>query len=301
MYNHNVFILKDPIYHEPESKTYNFSVEWNKWFRGAKIAPKAYEFKDRDIIIVNINDGDDPYKGYTINPRCKQIHIVHKINRKNLNLLKKATHIVYMNNIIAQIAFIAGVQTEYSTCPRYPLYEFFGSVVERKPFMHIGGWLYDDRIDGLVNALLEAHRSLPINISFDYNLLAGGLISRRDKITQIVNEVQSGISDNSRINIYPNNELPYIIGQFIARTAQYGFIHRNSITIEHARDLINSNDHSILNYDITESSMLSLYQSSGINVIASPVVDVYPLYNEVPAFTFKDFASLMHEIIQKIS
>lgn len=296
-----VFILKDPTYNESESRIHNFSLEWNKWFRYAKIAPKDYQFNQSDIIIVNLNDADDPYKGYSINPVCKQIHIVHKINQKNLNYLKRASHVIYINQIIAEIAIMAGAEVPHTICPRYPLYDFFGTTVTKQPYMHIGGWFRDDRIPGLLDALVDTDAKVPSHIGYYYDMVSGGLLTRRDKITEFVNKIKSD-------NILPNREHKYTgedhsiaMSRFIARTATYGFIYRPSKSTELIHALINDKDRSVLDLNVTESAMLSLYQSAGVHVIANDSVDVFPLYHPVDRFTFKDFADLMSSIIKKYS
>lgn len=297
----HVFILKDPMYNESESKTHNFSLEWNKWYGHAKIAPKDYQFNQTDIIIVNINDADDPYKGYSLNPSCKQIHIVHKINKKNIGILRRASYAIYINPIIAQIALLAGVDIPHTICPRYPLYEFFGTSVVAEPYMHIGGWFRADRTLDLLDALVEADKKVPSHIGFHYDMVSGGLISRRNNITEFVNKIKSDNVLPNRIHKYTGETHPIAMSRFIARTASYGFIHRTTPSFETISSLIQAKDLSVLEYDITESSMLSLYQSAGIEVIANDCVDVFPLFNQVELFTFKDFASLMSDIIKKYS
>lgn len=296
-----VFILKDPVYSESESKIHNFSLEWNKWYRYAKIAPKDYQFNDSDIIIVNLNDSDDPYKGYSINPLCKQIHIVHKINQKNLNYLKRASHVIYINKIIAQIALMAGVEVPHSICPRYPLYEFFGTSVTKQPYMHIGGWFRDDRIPGLIDALIDTDIKVPSHIAYYYDMVSGGLITRRDRISEFVNRIKTDNKLPNRDHKYTGEDHSLAMSRFIARAATYGFIHRPSKSTEIIRALIDDKDLSVLDLNVTESAMLALYQSAGVQVIANESVDVFPLYHKVEPFTFKDFAFLMSGIIKKYS
>ena len=51
----NIYALKDVVHSDPFSKTNNFIYEWIKWFPYIKLAPKEYQFKNTDIIIVNLS------------------------------------------------------------------------------------------------------------------------------------------------------------------------------------------------------------------------------------------------------
>lgn len=297
----NVFVLKDPLYNEISSKINNFTLEWIKWFRFAKIAPKTYKFTCNDIIIINLNDGIDPCKGYNIHPGCKRIFIVHKINLVNIKYLKTANYIIYINDVMRQIAEIGGIFKPYTVCPRYPLYNFFNTQFNKVDMVHIGGWFFEDRIEGLREAFNDLDNKLPNNIKFTYNYVWGGIDSRKQQLIRFIDKIKVDGMMNHRANIFPVIEHPYSINLFNTRISKYGFIYRNSPSIEKVFDLINDKDESILNYDISESSMLSMYQSSNTEIICNNTIECLPYFNPTSGFTFKNFSDLITTIIKKLS
>lgn len=297
----DVYILKDTLHSGNVSKINNFTLEWIKWYRFAKIAPKAYKFGPNDIVIINLNSSISPTDGYEIHPRCKRICIVHKMNRANLEQLKNADYIIYMNDVMKQIAEIGGVTKRHSVCPRYPLYDFFGTEFNKDDIMHIGGWFFDDRIDGLKEHLIEVDTRLPKSIQFQYHYLWGAVESRKEKIYTFLNQFKDEGLFNERPNMFPLTELSYLIGLFNTRVSKYGFIHRNSPSIEKVFDLINDKDESLLDYDISESSMLAMYQSSNTEVICNDNIDCLPYFKPTEYFTFKMFAGIIDNAVKKVS
>lgn len=297
----NVFILKDPLYNETTSKINNFTLEWIKWYRFAKIAPKQYKFTRSDIVIVNLNDGSDPYKGYDIHPECKRILIVHKINSTNIHHLTDATHIVYINDVMRQVAEIGGINKPHTVCPRYPLYDFFGTEFNKLDTVHIGGWFFEDRVEGLREALIELDNNLHKDMRFIYSYVWGGVETRKNQIIDFLNELKSDGLLIKRPNLFTVTEEPYVLNLFNTRISRYGFIHRNSPSIEEVFDLISDKDTRILDYSISESSMLSMYQSSNVEVICNDTIECLPYFKPTSHFTFKDFSSLIDTITKNIS
>lgn len=294
----NVVVLKDPLYNETSSKINNFTIEWIKWYRFAKIAPKKYTITSSDIVIINLNDAIDPYKGYDINPECKRIFIVHKINSNNIHHLKSATHIIYINDVMRQVAEIGGIIKPYTICPRYPLYDFFGTEFNKLDTVHIGGWFFDDRVDGLREALGELDKKLHNDIQFTYNYVWGGIESRKQQLMDFINGLKDDGMMKDRHNVLPTTETAYIINLFNTRISKYGFIYRNSPSVEEVFDLINDKNESILDYSISESSMLAMYQSSNTEVICNNTIECLPYFKQTADFTFKDFSKIISEIIK---
>lgn len=297
----NVYIIKDPVYNESTSRIHNFTLEWIKWYRFAKIAPREHKIESSDIVIVNLYDGVDPCAGYDIHPTAKRIYIVHKINRDNVKHLEDANFIIYINDVMQQIAELAGIRKPCIACPRYPLYEFFGTEFLKEDFVHIGGWFFDDRIEGLTDALLNMNSKLPKDIQYHYYYVWGGVESRKKKIHDQFETLRKIPVLNNRVHTFVESELSYNISLFTTRIAKYGFIHRNAPTIEEVFDLINSKDQSILNYSISESSMLSMYQSSNVDVITTDNIECIPLYRDTNHFTFRDFAEIINNAVKKFS
>lgn len=297
----SVYILKDPVYDESASKINNFTLEWIKWYRFAKIAPKEHEIKSDDIIIINLNDGVDPCLGYRIHPSAKRVYVVHKINRNNLLHLENANFIIYINDVIRQIAEVGGIKKPYISCPRYPLYNFFGTKLIKEDFVHIGGWFFDDRVDGLSDALQKMHEELHRDIQFHYYFIWGSVESRKEKILDFLGDMKKKHFAENRTHSFPTIENPFNIGLYSTRIAKYGFIHRNTLSIEETFDLINDKNDSILDHDVSESSMLSMYQSSGCEVIANNTIDCLPFFQKTDFFTFKDFAKNISYAIKKLS
>ncbi len=297
----NVYILKDPVYNESTSRINNFTLEWIKWYRFAKIAPKEHKIEASDIVIINLYDGVDPCAGYDIHPNAKRIYIVHKINRENAKHLENAKFVIYINDVMRQIAEIAGIRKPHISCPRYPLYEFFGTEFIKEDFVHIGGWFFDERLDGLVDSLLDMNTKIPKTIQYHYYYIWGGVEARKAKIMETFDTLRKIPELNQRVHTFTDAELSYNISVFTTRIAKYGFIHRNTPSIEETFDLISSKDQSLLEHGISESSMLSMYQSSNVEVIANDNIECLPLYRDTDRFTFKDFSTIIQNTVKKLS
>lgn len=297
----NVFVLKDSLYNETTSKINNFTLEWIKWFRFAKIAPKKHKIGRNDIVIINLNDGTDPCKGYDIHSECKLIYIVHKINSINIKHLNTASYVIYINDVMRQIAEIGGINKPHTVCPRYPLYDFFGTQFNKVDMVHIGGWFFEDRVDGLREAFDDLDGNLSNDIQFTYNYVWGGVDNRKRQVMDFIGELKADGMMKHRPNVFPISELPYITNLFNTRISKYGFIHRNSLSVENVFDLINDKDESILDNNISESSMLAMYQSSNTEIVCNDTIECLPYFKPTCEFTFKNFSNLITEIVKKLS
>lgn len=293
-----IYVLKDPVYNQNTSKINNFTLEWFKWYPFAKLAPKDFQLNRDDILIINLHEGN-PYGQYTIPPGCKKIFIVHKLNNDNIKYLQDARYIIYMNDYQRQLAEIAGIKKPYISCPRHPLHDYNVSF-ESDPYVYIGGWYFDDKSDGLVDRIIDLHKQVPRHLEFIYFFVWGDLQSRKASIESTKQLIQNSPQLKDRINAFIDAQMDYNSMIFRARTCEYAYLWRNTITIEELKDSISSKDQSVLNNSIYESSMLAHFQSGNAKIIAEPKQCFIHAHEESERFTYKDFALLLKGIISKI-
>lgn len=293
-----IYVLKDPVYDEYTSKINNFTLEWLKWYPFAKIAPKKHPLTRNDILIINLYEGN-PYGQYTIPAGCKKIFIVHKLNLDNIKYLQDARYIIYMNDYQRQLAEIAGIKKPYISCPRHPLHNYTVKF-NTDAYAYIGGWYFEDKSDGLLDRIIQLHKTIPHDLEFVYFFVSGDLPSRKAAIDSMKKSILSCPELKDRVNAFIDNKLDYNSMIFRARTCEYAYLWRNTISIDELKDAIESKDSSILSNSIYESSMLSHFQSGNAKIIAEKKQCFIAAHEDVKEFTYKDFGGILKNIISHL-
>jgi len=297
----NTYILKDPIHDNDVSKITNFSKQWSKYYPHVKISLYALEFKDDDIIIVNLNKGN-PYGNHNIPEGCKKIFIVHSLDKDNIKFLYDADFIIYLNDIQRQVAQdISGIMTPSLTAPRHPMH-VFNTEVKQENTLFIGGWFFPERTEKLFDRIAQLNKKLPTDIDFTFYPAWGKSTKLKESIDNFYNIIQENIFKYSPRKLFTNNnELFYDSMIFKTRVAKHAFLWDDSPTIEEIKDLLSSNDEKILNYSISESSMLSILQASPKKLIVENRIKFLTHFEVKQVYTYQQFSGLVKEAISALS
>jgi hypothetical protein len=294
-----IVVLKDNVRSDPFSKINNFTYEWIKWSHFVKVAPLDYVFDNDDIIIINFNDSNDPYKNYSINPKCKKIGIVHQLNQVNFSKLNECIFIIYMNPIMQKIALSQGITKPHHICDRYPEYDFNNVSLNKIQQTFIGGWVDDTNMDSIISHIIKADELTPKSNSFHIGYCTGQSDTKKKLIIDAVNKAGAEKLVKSRF-IYVNDKtlsLPMLL--FHMRTSSHIYLQSGYPKTELIMDLITSNSNDILNHKIAESSMLSMAKSAK-SVISGDIdrINYNTLNNNIP-FTYHMFSNIISDILKK--
>ena len=295
----DILVLKDNVRSDPFSKINNFTYEWIKWSHFIKMAPLDYIFNNDDIIIVNFNDSDDPYKNYSINKKCRKIGIVHQINLVNLSLLNDCVYLIYMNPLMQQIALNHGITRPHTVFNKYPEYDFNNVELNRSNQTFIGGWLDTPDINSIKAQLVNAYELSPQN----NNLVIGFCYGRSDIKKKLIRQSIDDLIHDKYISgnrmILNDTVLTLSMLLFHMRTSTHAYLYSTYPSMELITDLLHSKSNDILNYKVSESSMLSLAKSAKLNILCDTNLVNYNSLDDTNIFTYKMFSNDIAHILKK--
>ena len=288
----NIYALKDVVHSDPFSKTNNFIYEWIKWFPYIKLAPKEYQFKNTDIIIVNLDDALNPFVGYEINKKCKKIYIVHRINKPNLTYLSDAFFIIYMNPVIAQICEVNNVKAPSHIAKRFPLLNVPNTEVNTFDTAYFVGKYEDMYKTELSDYIMRMHSELPKSTSFYFGFIWENTDSNLKSLADVLLNISKKVN-NTRQLTFVQNQDELIIAQFKMRTSKYGCIYS-------VQPDIKGFDYKtpIENIDIDESSMMAMLQSYNLKICCDNKINFVSYANDVTNYTYKEFSLEIAEILK---
>ena len=297
----SVYILRDSTYSSVCSRSDNFSTQWLKWYRFAKFAPSTMtKFSSDDIVIINLDDSDDPYGGRRM-PECKKIFIVQKIHRSNIDYLKSADYVIYINDIQRRIAEdMYGINVPSFTCPRHPMPTFNTKVI-KKNRLQVSGWMHPNKMSNLYGKLLELNRSMSRDYDFIIQMV-GTEVSKYQKVWDSFNEwlVSTELNGTRRVEVDATNVM-YEIMQFNVRIASHMLLWRNEPTIDEVMNKLDANDDTLLDNWVSGSSMLSIAQAADCKLIVDDSISFIAYHNNVPDYSYKEFSNDISIIINKIN
>ena len=288
-----IYFLKDTYQSELVSKTNNFSIQTMKHHRLSRIVPFDMQFSPDDIIIYNVNQGSPLSKFKLYNN--KKICIVHKINRINLEYIKQADFVIYMNPYIEQIGK-KYIDLPSFTLPRSPLYNDNNVKFNRDAYVFFGGSMNEATLKNMNSEVLSVHKKLNPKLEFLFFPVFGDVPSRKEQFNKNLEELRK-VTNGKRIMVNIGSEIPVDLMLFRCKTSEYAYLWNKGITIEHMKDLISSQSDDILNYDIYESSMLSSIQSGSSNPILDKHSPYVSYYDKADNYYFSDFAKDLQKII----
>lgn len=298
----STYVLKDPLYNSEVSKITNFTNQWSKYFPYVKQTLYSYEFEESDVIITNIYKGN-PYGDHKIPNKCKKIFIIHGIDGENVKYCEDADFIIYMNPFLKSIVEdVVGIKKPSVTAPRHPMFEF-NTEVRIENFVYIGGWFFEDATKNLLDKLLELNKKVDVKESFRIYPIWGDIPTVFENIKKFHDELVNigGKFGSRKIHIL-NEELFYDIMVHKTRIAKSAFLWDMGPSIEEVNDLLVTSNKDILKYHITESSMLSTFQSSDTKLyVDDKNIKFWPYFQKVDKFTYKDFSKIVREVVQNFS
>lgn len=297
----NTYVLKDPFYTSDSSRTDNFTHQWTKYCPRVKLSMYQNKFSPDDIIIANLYKGNSLSK-YDIPSECSKIAIIHSVNEDTIKYINEFDVIIYINELQKDaVQNITGIKRKCLVAPRHPMFEF-NTTVNQENTVYIGGWFFPERMTNFFDKLVDLHRKVPMGMDFGIFPVSGSIGHLNMGIEQLYKQIQEESTNKFRgrkIGI-AKNELFHDIMLLKTRVCKSAFLWDESPTIEHIKDLIYSNDESVLTYSIEESPTLATLQSSPTNLMVEDHIKFLPYFEKKENFTYRQFSQMVIEAIKII-
>lgn len=300
----NIYVLKDPKHETYVSPGDNFNRNWMAYSQKKQtiqFAPiQMSDFKVGDIIIIYL-DGDKPYGSYNLIDGVRKIFITGRLTNSNVNYLKDADYIIYINELQKRVVEgIYDIVRPSYTCPRFPLPSFDINPI-KKDRIFVGGILSYDKKECIKTELLDINAKYDKSIDVIFHAGGSGVLYKKgcDDMTNWLNA--SPLNGNRIVNVEFHKQYYQVLLYNIA-TSRYVHLCREGLTKEMVDTAIIEKNKNVLNNPLGESSLLAIAHRYGCEVHSNNNVSFLPMHqNNIAEYYIKDFSSDILRILSELT
>jgi len=231
-----------------------------------RFAPIGMEdFVDGDIVLIYL-DNKNPYGKYIIPDGVKKVFICGKLDKNNIEFLRDADHIIYLNEFQQRAAENYGITNKSLTIPHHPLPTIDISPTKTDR-VFIGGLFDVNHRRDLSNDLINLHDKYQLDTRFI--IVGGGQGPAFGQYIQtLTDELNKSKLNGSRVVSVELTKYYSPIYMMSIANSETVYLRRSEPTVAEARELLDSKDNSILDYPIGDSSTMTIAHKYGCNIDA---------------------------------